>query len=226
MPGERSEPRIGSIAVTCHADYAVQSPETGDGAMPLVIALHGWGQSCRGFVRRLAILADRGFLLAVPQAPHPLYVSTEPKKVGFSWLTLYERDRAVDEFLDYMDLLIAQLRADYVLDESRIFLLGFSQGVSMAHRLAVSGRIPVAGLVAWAADLPPDVAEKLPGRDPYPVLLVHAGDDPMVPYAKSDEAAATLAKHDFAVDRIAYTGGHIIAPEPLARVADWLTERA
>lgn len=226
MNGKRSEPRIGLLAVTCHADYAVQVPAGAEGSMPLVIALHGWGQTCRGFVRRLAPLADRGFLLAAPQAPHPLYVSMDPKKVGFSWLTIYERDRAVAEFLEYMDRLIARLRADYAVDTSRIFLLGFSQGVSMAHRLAVSGRVPVAGLVAWAADLPPDVAEKLPERAPYPVLLVHADDDPVVPHTKSDEAEATLVQHGFPVDRIAYTGGHVVAPEPLARAADWLVRRA
>ena len=218
----KSDPTVHSIPVTRSLDYALALPESSEGA-PLVIGLHGWGQSCRSFLRKLQPLTDAGFAVAVPQAPHQFYVSMDPKKVGFSWLTMYERDRSVSEFTDDMARLIEDVKSRYGVDTSRVFIIGFSQGVSMAHRFAVSGKADVAAIAACAADLPPDVEEQLPAPYKYPVLIVHAHEDPIIPWEKGDAAAKaiTLAGHPVDVHR--FEGGHTLPPEVMRHIGEWFS---
>jgi len=211
-----------TVEVRRTLEYAVRFPDAGDERSQLVLAIHGWGQSSHSFMRHVGLLADHGFTVVAPQAPHQFYVSTDPKKVGFSWLTMHERDRSVAEFVADMGVMLEDLIHVRPYDEGGIFLFGFSQGVSMAHRLAVSDIVDVKGLVACAADLPPDVEEKLPDRHPYPVLILHSEDDPMVPIEKGESAKAQLERHGFPVEMYRYSGGHVINNDVLDKTASWL----
>ena len=214
-----------SMTIELSVEYAVARPTAPDASTPLLLLLHGWGQTCRSIHRRFGALRERGILLIAPQAPHPFYVSMEPKKVGFSWLTQYERDRAIEEFRAYMRRLLEHLAHEEQYDPQRVFIAGYSQGVSMAYRLAVSDVIQPRGFVACNADLPPDVAAMLPHVPPFPILLVHGQNDPLVPTSKSEEALETLTKHGFAVDRWLHDGGHEIPPTAASHVGDWILSR-
>jgi phospholipase/carboxylesterase len=222
---EHREPAVeyGTLSIELTVDYALARPLGDVPDPPLLLVLHGWGQTCRSFVRRFVPLTHKGLLVVAPQAPHPFYVSYEPKKVGFSWLTQYERDRAVTEFLVYMRRLLQVLDGQF--DPGRTFLLGYSQGVSMAYRLAVSEILQPAGLVACNADLPPDVAATLPKVQPFPVLLVHGREDPMCPLAKADEARDTLTTQRFSVDTWVHDGGHEMPAEAVEHIGDWVAGR-
>lgn len=217
---------IHSIPVTRSLDYAIATPEPGVDSKHLVIGLHGWGQSCRSFARRLMPLTEFGHTIAVPQAPHQFYVSLDPKKVGFSWLTIYERDRSVREFVADIGVMIEDVRNRVGFPIDRIAIVGFSQGVSMAHRLAVAGTIPISAVAACAADLPPDVEEQLPAPFRYPVLIVHAHDDGMIPWEKGEAAKAGLEKagHPVAVHR--YEGGHTLPADVVRHIGGWFNKVA
>src|SRR5690606_15033594 len=213
------------LSIDIHVEYAVARPPSAGGPPPLVLVLHGWGQTCQSILKRFRVLRDRGVLLVAPQAPHPLYVRMDPKKVGFSWLTQYERDRAVGEFCAYMGRLLERLRAEERFDETRLFIAGYSQGVSMGYRLAVSGLIQPAGLMAFNSDIPPDVIAVLPAAPKFPVLLVHGEADPLVPRSKSDEAMDVLRAHGFEVARHLHDGAHEIPATAAEAAGDWLVSR-
>ena len=220
---ERESTDVRSLAIEIKVDYAVVRPTAGENPPPLVLIFHGWGQTCRSIIRRFQPLRDSSLLLVAPQAPHPFYVSTEPKKVGFTGLTQYERARAVDEFRVYMRRLLDRLAAEESFDAGRIVVVGYSQGVSMAYRLAISDVLTPAGLVACNGDLPPDGAEKLPGAPRFPVLLIHGEGDPLVPKSKCDEAFQILTAQGFSVDHWIHKGGHELPPSAVQQIAAWLS---
>jgi predicted esterase len=215
-----------SIQIAHSVDYAVCPPSADVETPQLLLALHGWGQSCERFSRWVAPLAERGFVVAVPQAPHQLYINYEPKTVGFNWLTIHEKERSIAEFVDYMHQLIKTLHAEFPFDEDRVCLLGFSQGVSMSYRFAVRGGLEVGAVVACGSDLPPDVAEELPNRDAFPVLIVHGKEDPMAKIDKAEAALAELRRHGFSPDTNFFDGGHQLPREVVGEIGDWLVANA
>ncbi|MFA6243268.1 MAG: hypothetical protein WC655_20185 [Candidatus Hydrogenedentales bacterium] len=206
--------------------YTVQPPENEAGKPPaLLLALHGYGQKCRGFMRQFTALRKRNMLLVAPQGPHQIYMQMEPKKVGCNWLTVYEKENSIRDFVGYMNRLVTKVGERHVFDPRQVYVLGFSQGVSMAYRLSVSKTLPIAGLVACCSDLPPDVAERLPSIAPFPVLLAHSPDDPVAPPEKGGDAERQLRQHGFPVTRLVYEGGHAITEEVVEKTGAWIQEQ-
>ena len=222
MNEKRIEIPVERMTIEHSVYYATLEPRGDAENPPLLIALHGFAQRCNRFIAWFDALRDHGVLVVAPQGQHQFYLDIASKKVGFNWLTVYERDQSIADFIGYMRRLIERIGKTRTFDPERVFILGFSQGVSMAYRFAVSDGFRPAGLIACCADLPADVAAKLPATKPFPVLLQHGQDDPMAPPAKGDEAEAILRDHGFPVERHVYPAGHEIPAEAIERIAKFI----
>ncbi len=202
--------------------YAVSAPETNSPA-PLLLVLHGFGQVAAEFIKIFEPLVQRGVLVAAPQAPHQFYKSLADRTVGFSWLTRYERDQSIQDFARYMENFYALLHSEHRLDTRRVFVLGFSQGVSMAYRMWTHSNVPLAGLIACGGDLPPDVGEHLRALSPLRVLLVHGRHDQIVPLRKAHDAQSQLENANVPVELFEFEGQHLIPPEAMPKIARLIT---
>ena len=219
-PGSIAIERLG---IDSTAYYAVSKPPQGSSAPPaLLLALHGWGQQCKHFARIFRAVRKENILVAAPQAPHQFYLDPATKKVGFNWLTVYEKDQSIHDINKFLHRLLDTLQEKYHYDPNRIFLLGFSQGSSIAYRFAVSGKLPIAGVISCCADLPPDVASVLHAVTPFPVLLGYAEDDELVPAEKTHQAETTLRAADIDCEVYAYPGEHRVSSDFVKRVAEWI----
>lgn len=189
--------------------YSLDIPEQGD-QWPLLLTFHGYGQNIAQFAPVFHPLVDSGIMVATPQAPHQFYVKLESRTVGFSWLTRYQRDRSIEDFTEYLCRFYERIKRDYPVSPGGVWLLGFSQGVSMAYRLWTRNALPVEGIFACGADLPPDVEKQLDRLKPLPVCLIHGTQDRTVPVKKAHYARRVLERHGYPVDQFFFDGGHRI----------------
>jgi len=228
MAAERvidGNPSLYRIPVQYSAYFTVQEPEIPQDEPPaLVIALHGYGQSSRVFIKNFTALRKQNFLVVAPQAINQFY--WRQGKVGFTWLTKFMRDRTLDDTLDYFQQVLHALENQFSFDPTRIFLVGFSNGAAMAFRLGTSGLLRPAGIIACCGDLPPDVAQRLPGLEKFSVLLTHGKDDKTVQIEKSRQAEATLEANALDFDTYYYDGGHEMTTDAIDRMIEWLTEKS
>ena len=155
--------------------YRLYTPPDAEdaGPVPLVLALHGSGNSAESLVdaSELDQAADAGrFIVAYPEALGRIW------HAGFC-CTLGRGDPSVDvRFLDQVVTDVATVRR---VDERRVYAVGFSGGGMMAYRLAcdLAGRF--AGVGAIAASMVLDDCR--PSR-PVSVIAVHGTADDVVPY--------------------------------------------
>jgi len=208
----------GKLQIAHTVYYSAQTPE-GNGPHPTLIVLHGFGQRAEDFIKVFDKLPAQGILVAAPQAPHHFYPKFPAREVGFSWLTRYERDQSVADFIGYMRQFVELLKNQHHADPQQLYVLGFSQGVSMAYRFWVHHAMPVRGVIAVCSDLPPDVAEKLDTVPPTEVLIFHGREDQFIPLVKSREAEATLRAHGIPVELVEFDGGHYVPSLAVERVA-------
>jgi len=201
--------------------YTVHAPE-GNGPHPVLIVLHGFGQRAEEFIKVFEKLPAQGILVTAPQAPHHFYPQFPAREVGFSWLTRYERDQSVADFIGYMRQFVELLKTEQAADLTRLYVLGFSQGVSMAYRFWVHRAAPVRGIIAVSSDLPPDVVERLDSAPPTEVLLFHGREDRMLPIAKAREAEMILRAHAIPAELIEFDGGHYVPSLAVERVAQMI----
>lgn len=205
--------------------YAVQPPVNGlNDETIVVVAAHGYGQSCKGFIRNFAQWGEENVLVVAPQGPNQFYWQ-DTGKVGFAWMTSYGRENTIPRLMEYMGRLLDVVRDKYVLNPDRIFTLGFSQGTAMAFRLAASGVVPVRGVIACGGDLPPDVAERLDAVEKFPSLLVHGKEDPAMSFEKCVEGEKILREHGYKVNTFYFDGYHDL-PDDHAEVSlQWMQDQ-
>jgi len=178
-------------------------PASGKAARSLVVFLHGYGADGNDLIdigRMLApVLPDTAF--ASPHAPSPC----DEAPMGRQWFPLARTDPAklrtgvlaaapaVDAFLD------AELERNS-LDDSRLALVGFSQGTMMALHVGPRRSGPIAGIVGYSGLLPGPEHLKAEMKHRPPVLLVHGEADPLIPAMATFAAERVLGGAGFQVE--------------------------
>lgn len=164
----------------------------------LVVLLHGWGADGPNLIDLadlfLQVLPDAEFI--APNAPQVC----EANPYGYQWFSLMDRQpqhmlsgarNAADILNHFLD---AQLK-EYKLDNSKLALVGFSQGTMIGLHVALRRTPPIAALVGFSGALiAPDILSKEIAARP-PIALIHGEADDVVPYKSMAMAADALKKH-------------------------------
>jgi predicted esterase len=165
------------------------------------------------------------------QAP---YASHTGREIGFSWgfatpggdVPFGIRSHRATE--RYVLAVLEAVRSRYHVDESRIFLMGFSQGAGQAFSIGLKhpeifrGVIPIGGWLD-AGEHPLAARERQAKHGLF--LVCHSPEDTMVQWQRSLEPArAYLERHGIRHAVLSYPGGHSI-PEELARaIVAWIDD--
>jgi len=176
-----------------------------------LVLLHGWGADADDLLDLGAELVDGSVQLVALRAPWP-----HPAGVGRQWYDLQTPGwPELAEAREALGQRLQRLAATVPLE--RTALLGFSQGAAMALDVASTGQLPLAALIACSGYPHPDWRPAPLNPGPRRVLLTHGSDDPVVPYAASEEIERLLRQAGLSSDsqrlrRLRFQGGHGIDP--------------
>ena len=147
---------------------------------PLFLFLHGYGASASVFEKALGVAAvaeSRRFLYAIPDGT--------PDSAGRRFWNASDaccdfEHAAVDD-VAYLRAVIADVSAKHRVDPKRVFVMGFSNGGFMAHRLACDAADQIAGIASMAGAAWKDPGKCKPSAH-VTVLQLHGDADPAVRY--------------------------------------------
>ena len=185
----------------------------------LVVLLHGYGSNGADLISLAPYWAKAlpGAQFVSPNAIEP--VPQAPG--GYQWFPISQLDPQRMEAgaraaAQSVDLFINRELERYGLDDSRVALVGFSQGTMMALHVGLRRKTPLAailgysGVLVGARNLKEEVA-----RTP-PILLVHGDQDPMIPVSAMFDSAEALAAAGFSAQwHVSYDVPHSIGPDGL-----------
>ena len=134
--------------------YEIQAPPSSERAPKIIIALHGYGQLAKYFMRKFEALS-KDYIIVSPEGPHRFYLTGSSGRVGASWMTKEARDMDIEDNLHWLNALLDELKQSYNPDS--IALLGFSQGAATAARCYQQNPKLFDRLILWAAVFPPDL---------------------------------------------------------------------
>jgi phospholipase/carboxylesterase len=196
-----------------------------------VIWLHGLGADGHDFepiVPELGLSRDLGVRFIFPHAPkRPVTVNAG--MVMRAWYDMapvaggFEEDR--DELQESASRVMALIDGEHArgIARERIVIAGFSQGGVLALYTALQLPWQPAGAIAmscWMADF--DTSRNAVGLR---VFMGHGRDDPLVPYARGQEARDRLQKLGAEVEWHDYPMGHSVCPREIDDIANWLRRR-
>jgi phospholipase/carboxylesterase len=204
------------------------SPASGRPAASLVVFLHGYGADGNDLIdigRAWAnYLPDTAFVS--PHAPAPC----DQSPMGRQWFPLSLGDprliwQGVQDAAPSLDAFLDAELARLGLDDSRLALVGFSQGTMMALHVGLRRRNGIAGIVGYSGYLAG--AEHLGETVARPpILLIHGDADQVVPVIALHGAVQALGRAGFLVEwHVAPGLAHGIDEDGLRRGADFLRRR-
>ena len=179
-----------------------------------LVLLHGWGADADDLLELGPLLVGPEVSVVALRAPEP-----HPYGTGRQWYGLQP--------IDWTQLPAARTALSQRLQElngsvplEHTVLLGFSQGGAMA--LDVGSQHPLAGIVACSGY--PHEGWQPPAGMP-PVLLSHGREDPVVPFAASQELQRLLQNAAVAEQLLAFSGGHTIDASVLPAIGAFVQQR-
>ena len=187
-------------------------PAVGGAPEQLVILLHGLGadgQDLIGLAPHWAqILPNAAFVS--PNAPFPCDMAP----YGFQWFSVQDRTpeamlAGVRGSAQALNAFIDQELGNAGLDESKLALVGFSQGTMMSLYVGPRRERTLAGILGFSGRLiaPELLAQEVVTKPP--VLLAHGTMDEVVPFDSMAQAAAGLEAAGIEVETLTCPGiGH------------------
>jgi predicted esterase len=180
------------------------------------LALHGYGQLARYFLRRFDVIAGPDTVVVAPEAAARFYLDAEGKSVGASWMTREHRLTDIEDNLIYLNELYARLTAT-LPPECRFVAFGFSQGCATLMRWVLHTQPPLRALILYAGSIPEDLPyaahrEYLAG---FPVFLVYGDQDEYLTPTATEEYMALLDRIGLEVQVRTFAGTHAVEREVL-----------
>ncbi len=198
-----------------------RKPAAGGAPRQLVILLHGLGADGNdliGLAPYWAPLLPEAEFVA-PDAPFPCDMAP----FGRQWFSLQDRSpvsisAGVRAAAPILDAFIDDALKTRNLDESRLALVGFSQGTMMSLFVGLRRATALAGIVGFSGALigAESLAQEIRSRPP--VLLIHGDSDEMVPFQALARAEQGLKAAGVPVQSLTCPGlGHGIDEAGLKR---------
>lgn len=188
-------------------------------------ACHGYGQLAGRFIRHFAPIAGPARLIVAPEALSRFYHEMPRERrgadarIGASWMTREDRLAEIGDHVRYLDQLYATIFEQLDRESVRVVAFGFSQGVATVSRWLAHGTARADRLIAWAGQVPHDVALSASPIARLPLTLVVGDADEFISADAASGEAERLERAGLAVTLERFAGGHVVEADTLARIA-------
>lgn len=117
------------------------------------MVFHGMGYLSHYFINYFSELDKSENFIIAPQAPSKYYQDNTFKHVGASWLTRENTAMEIQNVLHYIDAVFnAEFPAGF--PKKQLFVMGYSQGVSIAARWVASRKIQCDKMILHSGGIP------------------------------------------------------------------------
>ncbi len=205
--------------------YRLDVPKRYDGSrtFPLIIALHGAGgnentfmEKCNDDIKKK--IDELGFIVASPMGYRMSGGFGAEVRYAGDPVKLRETKLSAKDVMNVLKL----VRAEYRIDDNRIYLLGGSMGGGGAWRLASKYPGIWAAVAPICAGATPDEVN-LEGMKHIPMWVSHGDADPTVPVEKSRTMVALMKELGMTYEYFEIPGGgHRIVDEAVPGALEFL----
>jgi len=195
---------VGHVEARVHGRYLLRRAEA---PAPLLIAFHGYGEAADSILDSvLETPGVDGWHVASVQALNRFY-NRRTREVVAGWMTKQDRKLAIADNVAYVEAAVGAIVETVDLDGPIVYA-GFSQGTAMTYRAAAAAGSRIAGIIALAGDVPPEIADEAGWSRP-PVLIGCGTEDDWYGEARASADRDLLSGLGSEVELEVFDGGHV-----------------
>jgi predicted esterase len=196
---------------------------------PLIIALHGYEGNKESMMALARKINDRDLIVASVQGPSGFFVRGDDErqpKIGFGWMMQFKAEETIRLHHQTLLSVIETTAAEHPVNRRAIFLIAFSQSVSLNYRFAFTHPDLIRGVVAVCGGIPGDWdADKYQPSDTEALIIAGEADE-FYPINRVRTFEGAIARRARSVTFKSYAVGHVFPRESLSFINEWIIARA
>ena len=202
----------------------------GDAAKPrpLLIALHGYEGSKESMMALAQKINATDLIIASVQGPNAFFVRSDAQpnkpRIGFGWMMQYKAEETIALHHKTVASIIEDTSAGYSIDRRAIFLLAFSQSVSLNYRFAFTHPGLVRGVIAVCGGIPGDWDQDKYHNSNTDVLIIAGETDEFYPLERTRTFKDAMARRARSAEFKGFPVGHVFPRESLPIIEEWIKE--
>lgn len=206
-PGLHSDGTMVVDAITREFAYHVPPAGVAGAVLPIVIYLHGHGDTIQHMTGEGALNAASAVLRTVADAQrfvvmYPLGTIGSSGQEGWNDCKTDSAGNPTVDDVEFIGALIEWARVHLNGDTHRVYLLGFSNGGHMAMRVAleIPTQIAAIGMVSAlnGAELTASCVAGIPPNPTVPIMIMHGDIDPISPFGGGEIDSGRGTVYSFA----------------------------
>jgi predicted esterase len=211
-------------------DLYIPDREKTNEPMPLIIGLHGYEGSKESMMARLQGINPRDFAIASIQGPNAFLVreagTRDRARVGFGWMMQYKAEETIRLHHKMVRAVIEETSAEHPIDRKAIFLIAFSQTVSLNYRFAFTYPEVIRGVVAICGGIPGDWERDIYQNSDTDILIIAGEQDEFYTPERTRTFKAAMERRAASVQYHSFPVGHVFPREADHVIGSWLRERS
>jgi len=186
------------------------------------VVLHGYGMLSEFFIKKFKKLENDNTLIIAPEGLNMFYLDGKYDRVGASWITKEEREKDIEENIDYLNSLLEVIYNQVGHSNITFNILGFSQGGATACRWIFNSKIQVKNLILWAGDIPKDTltVENKNKWESINTHLVMGEKDTLINEKMRAKFIGLVSDYGLKYTLTKYDGDHRVYPDVLTKLAE------
>ena len=196
---------------------------------PLLITFHGYEGNKESMMALTQKINREDFIIASIQAPNSFFVSVDgesnKRKIGFGWMMQYKVEETLRLHHSTLLSVIEDTAAEYPIDRQAIFLLAFSQSVSLNYRFTFTHPNLIRGAIGVCGGIPGDWNEDKYANSETDLLIIAGEKDEFYPVERTRTFKDTMSRRSPSVEYISFPVGHVFPRDALPIINQWIKER-
>ncbi|HSE36129.1 MAG TPA: hypothetical protein VLG74_02430 [Blastocatellia bacterium] len=221
---ERTTPQLTNLYYDLYVPDGANGPPR-----PLLIALHGYEGNKESMMALTQKINSRDYIIASVQGPNGFFVRSESQpdkpRIGFGWMMQFKAEETIRLHHQTLLSVIEETAAEHPIDRRAIFLLAFSQSVSLNYRFAFTHPGVVRGVIAVCGGIPGDWDKDKYHRSDTDLLIIAGETDEFYKLDRTRTFKEALSRRASSVEFRSFPVGHVFPRGSLAIIDQWIKER-
>jgi predicted esterase len=165
------------------------------------------------------------FIIVSLQGPNAFFLrrgeGREPR-VGFGWMMTYKAEETIRLHHDTVLSIIEDVASQHLIDRQSIFMMAFSQSVSLNYRFAFTHPDVIRGVVAVCGGIPGDWDQDKYHESNTHALIIAGETDEFYAIERTRTFKDAIARRARSAEFVSYPLGHVFPRQSLPVINEWM----
>lgn len=184
-------------------------------AKTIWFVLHGYGMLAKYFIKKFETITNNEVAVIAPEGLSKFYTQGFYGRVGASWMTKEDREDEINDYINYLNQLYHFIIGTNSNPDTKINIVGFSQGGATASRWVADGKIKLHNFILWASVFPDDMNFRSFGKD-FSTYMVYGNNDEFATHEHVKKQQEMLNTSNLKYQLVEFEGKHDIPEKVLS----------